>query len=216
MKKQKRVVLVAALVLPVLVVVGLWFAMTPPAETPELSAARAEALVRPHSPVLGSSRAQVTLVEFLDPACETCKLFYPEVKKLLAGHAGKVELVVRYAPFHRGSDTMVKMLVAAQRQGKFWPVLEVMLETQQQWAINHQAHPELMWPHLGGLGLDIEQLKQDMKDPAIDAIIQQDLADAATLGVKKTPDFFVNGQPLPRFGYQELRDLLLDEVNRVY
>ncbi|WP_426415745.1 DsbA family protein [Aestuariirhabdus sp. LZHN29] len=216
MNKRKRVVMVVGLLLPLLAIAGVWFSMSGPKPAPELSIARAEALVRPHSPVLGSSHAKVTLVEFLDPACGTCKLFYPEVKKLLAGQAGKVELVVRYAPFHRGSDNMVRMLVAAQRQGKFWPVLEKMLETQQQWAINHQAQPQIFWQYLGGMGLDIEQFKLDMKDPAIDAIIKQDLADAATLGVKKTPDFFVNGQPLPRFGFQELRDLLLDEVNRVY
>jgi protein-disulfide isomerase len=30
-----------------------------------------------HSPVLGPQGAPVTIVEFFDPACETCHAFYP-------------------------------------------------------------------------------------------------------------------------------------------
>ncbi|MCL6415583.1 DsbA family protein [Aestuariirhabdus sp. Z084] len=216
MNKQKRVLWIVSILLPLLAIIGLWYGLATPKPAPELSAAKTEALVRDHSPVMGSSRAKVTLVEFLDPACETCRLFYPEVKKLLAGHAGKVELVIRYAPFHKGSDYMIKLLESARRQGKFWEVLEIMLQTQPQWASHHNPQPQLIWQHLGGLGLDIAKLKQDMQDPSVEAIVRQDLADAATLGVKKTPDFFVNGQPLPQFGLQQLRDLLLEEVNRVY
>ena len=40
-------------------------------------------LVRMHSPVLGPQNAPVTIVEFFDPACETCRAFYPVVKDLL-------------------------------------------------------------------------------------------------------------------------------------
>ena len=34
-------------------------------------------LVRPHSPVIGPRDARVTIVEFFDPSCETCRAFYP-------------------------------------------------------------------------------------------------------------------------------------------
>ena len=40
--------------------------------------------------------------------------------------------------------------------------------------------------------LKSEQVKKDMNDPAIVKIIEQDLADAKTLNVQKTPGFFVN------------------------
>lgn len=35
-----------------------------------------------------------------------------------------VRLVIRYAPFHSGSDKVVKLLEAAKRQDKCLPVLE--------------------------------------------------------------------------------------------
>ena len=55
-----------------------------------------------------------------------------------------------------------------------------------------------------------------MNDPEIAGLIQQDLADAKTLNVRKTPGFFVNGKPLSRFGYQQLQELVESEINKYY
>ena len=43
--------------------------------------ARAAALASEHSPTPGDPDAPVHIVEFLDPACETCAVFYPHVKR---------------------------------------------------------------------------------------------------------------------------------------
>jgi protein-disulfide isomerase len=64
--------------------------------------------------------------------------------------------------------------------------------------------------------LDVEQLKNDMADPAIVKIIEQDLADANTLNVHKTPGFFVNGKPLQTFGYEQLQQLIESELKANY
>jgi protein-disulfide isomerase len=55
-----------------------------------------------------------------------------------------------------------------------------------------------------------------MNDPEIVKLINQDLADAKTLNVRKTPGFFVNGKPLSRFGYQQLKELVDSEINKYY
>ena len=47
-----------------------------------------------------------------------------------------------------------------------------------------------------------------MNDPEITKLIQQDLADAKTLNVRKTPGFFVNGKPLQRFSRTQLQQLV--------
>lgn len=75
-----------------------------------------ERLVRMHSPVLGPKSAPVTLVEFFDPACETCRAFYPVVKDLMSRYPQDVRLIIRYAPFHQGSDQVVRLLEASRRQ----------------------------------------------------------------------------------------------------
>ena len=170
-------------------------------------------LVRMHSPTLGKPDAPVVIVEFIDPACETCSVFYPLVKDILAAHPDQIHLVLRYAPFHNGSDKVVAVLEAARKQGKFWPALEALLATQADWSPHHTPQVDLIWPHLEGLGLDMEQIRADMTSPAIANLIAQDLADGETLKVNKTPEFFVNGRPLPSFGYEQLKILVSDELN---
>jgi protein-disulfide isomerase len=181
-----------------------------------VSEAEDSPLERAYSVSQGPADARVVLVEFFDPACETCREFHSHVKELVAAHPGKVRLVLRYAPFHQGSDTMVLILEAARRQGRFRETLEVMYETQPQWASHHQPHPERIWQFLPRAGVDVEQIRKDMQDPDLMAIVQQDLADGRALGVRKTPQFFVNGKPLLQFGRTQLKTLLDSEVAAQY
>ena len=173
-------------------------------------------LVRFHSPSIGEASAKVHIVEFFDPACETCRDFYPFVKSLMDAHPGRIRLSVRYAPFHRGSDEIVKLLEAARRQGKYWQTFEALLAAQPRWVVNHTARPELAWAALAGLGLDLERLKAEMSSPALAQVIRQDLDDAVKLGVTKTPEFFVNRRPMPQFGYEELKTLVERALRDAY
>ena len=182
----------------------------------QLAQQYANALIPAHAIKKGDPNAKVTIVEFFDPACHTCKEFHPIIENLLKKYPTKINLVVRYAPLHPGSDQMVAILEAVRKQGQFWNVLELMFESQQYWTVNHVAKPELFWGFLKGYGFDIDRIKQDMRDPAIAEIIQQDLADGQRLGATKTPTYFVNGKPLPSFGYQQLMNLVQSELTANY
>jgi protein-disulfide isomerase len=176
----------------------------------------ASTFIREHSSTIGSSDAKVFLVEFMDPACETCAAFSPLVKQIMDANPGKIKLVLRYAPFHEGADYFVKILEASKKQGKYWETLDIMFKFQPYWTRHHKALPEKIWPILANAGLNTDKLKKDMKDPAIDKLIEQDLADAKTLNVRKTPGYFVNGKPLVTFGRQQLYDLIRSEINTQY
>ena len=173
-----------------------------------------EALVRPYSPVYGNPAAKVTIVEFLDPACETCGAFYPIVKGIVNASFSQVRLVVRYAALHKGSDTAVRILEAARQQGKYWEVLERTLATQPQWAAHHNPQPELIWQLIADTGLDVAKAKAAANSPEIDQVLRQDMADMKTLKVDKTPGFFVNGTPLVEFGVAQLKALVEQEVRK--
>jgi protein-disulfide isomerase len=80
-------------------------------------AARAAALASEHSPMLGEANAKVHIVEFLDPACETCALFFPMVKNWMKEVPGQIRLSVRHVAFHKGSDYAVKVLEASRKHG---------------------------------------------------------------------------------------------------
>jgi protein-disulfide isomerase len=170
------------------------------------------AFVRGYAQRLGPRDAKVTLVEFFDPGCESCAAMSPHVKAILDAHPGQVQLVLRYNPLHQGADTAVKMLEAARKQGKYWETLQLMFDTQSQWASHHHPTPERLFEFLPSLGLDITRLEREMQGMDIAHILQQDMVDAKTLGARKTPTFFVNGKPLPSFGVPQLQALVASEV----
>ena len=79
------------------------------------TAARQAARASEHSPTIGDPGAKVHLVEFLDPACETCALFYPMVKQWMAEVPGEIRLSVRHVAFHTGADCAVRILEASRK-----------------------------------------------------------------------------------------------------
>ena len=211
--KQRNIFIAAAVLLIAAFVVGAFFYKNQKAEqAAQMAKQNQTALVRAHSPSFGNPDAPVHIVEFLDPACGTCRQFYPLVKTLMAEHPGRIRLSVRYAPFHPGSDQVVKILEAARKQAQFRQALEALLSAQADWVVNHSAQVDSVWKHLDGLGLDMNRIRADMNSPEIAELIAQDLADAKTLNVTKTPEFFVNGKPLPSFGFDELKKLVGDAL----
>jgi len=169
-------------------------------------------LVRMHSPVFGPQNAPVTIVEFFDPACETCRAFYPIVKSLMAQYPDEVRLVIRYAPFHPGSDQVVKLLESSKAQGKYLAVLEAVLAAQPAWADHGQPNIENAFKVAEQAGLNLTQARQDIEKPGMQALLQQDIEDLTALQVRKTPTFFVNGRSLPSFGPDQLAALVAEEV----
>ena len=178
--------------------------------------ARAAALASEHSPTVGDPGARVHIVEFLDPACETCAMFYPLVKQVMAQNPGKIRLSVRHAAFHEGSEFVVRLLEASRKQDKYWQTLETLFATQAQWAVNHTVQPQLALQAVAGVGLNLEQLTADMNAPDVVERAQRDHADAMALKVTATPEYFVNGRPMPSFGEQQLLTLIGEELQKAY
>jgi protein-disulfide isomerase len=138
--KQKTLFIVSAVVLLLaFVAAALFYSSQKEKAANELAESNRAALIRMQSPTEGNPNAPVVIVEFFDPACETCSAFYHRVKKLMAAHPDQIRLVLRYAPFHTGSDKVVAVLEAARKQGTFWPALEALFSSQRDWAANHTA-----------------------------------------------------------------------------
>jgi protein-disulfide isomerase len=210
---NRRVIVIATSFLALCLFVGAAFVYKRGSEPPA-PVLGGDTFERPHSPVIGPQAAPVTIVEFFDPACEACRAMYPYVKRILSTYPTQVRLVVRYTPLHTGSDEAVRILEAARAQGKFETVLETLLARQSEWASHHQPNLEQAWQVAASAGLDMERARREAFTPAIDRVLEQDLADVRANDVRKTPTFFVNGKPLPSFGPQQLYDLVTEEVRR--
>lgn len=176
--------------------------------------ARQAALASEHSPTLGDPGAKVHIVEFLDPACGTCATFFPMVKKWMAEVPGDIRLSVRHVAFHSGSDYAVRILEASRKQDKYWQTLEALLASQHQWVQNHVVQPDKIAPAISGVGLNMERLTADMHAVEVKQRIAQDKNDSVILKVSATPEYFVNGRPLLKFGQQQLADLIREELRK--
>ncbi|MEW6361484.1 MAG: thioredoxin domain-containing protein [Acidobacteriota bacterium] len=181
----------------------------------------AETLVRPDSPTMGPADAPVTLVEFLDPECESCAAFAPAVKKIMKDYDGKIRLVVRYMPLHPNSLSAATFTEAAGEQGKYWQAQDMLFQKQPEWGTKHgpNAGPPadinaLFKKYAAELGLDMSKMDAAFAENRYNSKIQRDLKDGQTLGVRQTPTFFVNGRRLARFSESDLRALINEELKR--
>lgn len=177
-------------------------------------------LVRPDSPTLGPADAKVTVVEFLDPECESCGAFAPQVKAMLKEYEGKIRFVVRYMPLHRNAKMAAQYTEAAGEQGKYWEMQEKIFAMQGEWGEKHGVAPTaptapvstLFEEYAKELGLNVEQLNAAAGNPKYAQKADRDLKDGQALGVRQTPTFFVNGRKLARLSMPDLKAMINEEL----
>ncbi len=216
-KSNGRTKIILAFIGVVVVAVVAAISLQDRDKTTPLEAVRADveaALASTHAPTFGEPDAKVHIVEFLDPACEACALFYPMVKNWMSQVPGQIRLSVRHVPFHSGADYVVQVLEASRKQGKYGETLEALLATQSQWTRNHVVVPEQVGPAIASVGLDMARIEADMNSIEVLRNMEQDQQDAIFLKISKTPTYFVNGRALPSFGAQQLADLVREELEK--
>jgi len=225
-KEIKTLGLIAVVVIIVAAIGTIYYRSSTPAAKAPVSTSNSNKptgeLIRPDSPTLGPADAKVTLVEFYDPECETCAVFGPIVKKILKENDGKMKVVMRYMPLHPNSVAAANFLEAAGEEGKYWQAQEMLFQKQGEWGTKHGAPPsasapsikELFDKYAMELGLDLNKVNSAIKENRYGAKIERDKKDGQGLGVRRTPTFFVNGRELVRFGEQELRALIDEELRK--
>lgn len=223
MKKEVWILLAIALVVVVGGLVGASYYRGSVQKAP-VQPGVSENLVRPDSPSLGPADAKVTVVEFLDPECESCAAVAPQVKSLLKEYDGRVRFVVRYMPLHRNAKMAAQYIEAAGEQGKYWEMMEKLFAEQGEWGekhgpAGHNATPpgpvsELFEKYGTEIGLDPDQLNAAAGQRKYAEKAERDLRDGQALGVRQTPTFFVNGRRLARLSMADLRTLINEELNR--
>ena len=212
MSRRTAVIIISLLAIAGFLAAAFFYKGKEPAPQVVVPVQSNSALLRFNAPSFGPAKAPVTIVEFFDPSCESCRAFYPIVKQMMAKHPEDVRLVLRYVRLHVGSEEAIRLLESARKQGVFAPVLEAVLESQPKW--HDDATAAAAWEAAALAGLDVEKARSQMMSPDITAAIERDAQDAKTLGVKGTPTFFVNGKPLLSFGAQPLYDLIRSEISQ--
>lgn len=169
-------------------------------------------LVRPDSPSLGPADAKVTLVQVLDPECESCRRAAPIVKQILKDYQGKVRLVVRYYPHHFNSEIAIKAIEAAGEQAKYWEMHDLLFDNQPVWGAKKTSQEELIFKYAQEIGLDMQKFRDAVNHPKFIEKIERNRSDSRALGIRRTPTFFVNGERLLGTGLESLRTAINKEL----
>jgi protein-disulfide isomerase len=147
--------------------------------------------VGPRDHVLGPERAAVTIVEYGDFECPTCKQAMPAVKMMLRRFEGRVRFAFRHFPVEDAHPHALLAAVAAEcaaAQGQFWAMHDLLFD--------NQAHLETEDLHRYGmhLGLDTTAYAAALDDPAHVQRVRADLASGKRSGLRATPGFFIDGK----------------------
>jgi len=164
--------------------------------------------------ILGSETASVTLVEYGDFQCPACASFHPIVKRILEETGSStVRFVFRHFPLqqHANAFPSARAVEAANLQGKFWEMHDMIYENQSDWESISNAVP-IFIGYAKTLNLDIVKFEADMKLPEIEKIISDGYKAGVKANIRATPTFFVNGKQIQNVGNYESFKKIIDDA----
>ena len=121
-----------------------------------------------------------------------------------------VSYVVKHFPLanHKFAHQSAMAALAAGKQGKFWEFHSQLLENHKQ--LNEQKILEIA----GELGLNIDQFNQDRQSASSRKLIQEDIEDGKSIGVRGTPSMFMNGRRINNRDLGTLPELIVRELGK--
>ena len=142
------------------------------------------------SPVTGPANAPITLVEFSDLQCPYCSKAVAQINATLKAYPNDVRLIFKQYPLDSHPEAAISAAasLAAHRQGKFWPMHDVMFANRSK--LSRQSI--LAWAK--DIGLDMKRFTADLDSDAIRKAVLRDQADGDKAGVEATPTVFLNGR----------------------
>lgn len=152
----------------------------------------------PNAPVLGNPDGDVTVIEFFDYNCPYCRQAMPEVQAMLDADPN-VRLVYREWPIlGDGSVFAAKAALASRNQGKYeefhWALM----------GMEGRAEEASVLRIADLVGLDVNQLLEDMDGAEIAEHIETTSRLSQALGFNGTPSFVIGDELLPGFVEAEL------------
>jgi protein-disulfide isomerase len=169
---------------------------------------KVQGLTSDDSPLRGSPMAPVTIYEFSDFQCPHCRIASPMLKKVVEESNGKVKLVFKQYPLpgHPRARDAAKATVAAQKQGKFWEMHDLLFENQE---VLQTANLD---DYAKKLGLDMKRFKADMASKETEKKVDADIAEGHKAGVDSTPSIYVNDRRFV-FPPDQLGDYVREELD---
>ena len=164
----------------------------------------------PRDYAVGPKDAKVQIVEFFDYNCGFCKRSTDWIQETIAQNPDEVRVVFKEMPSLTGptgsSYIAARAALAAQRQGKYSKFHFALMSER---ALSEKRIMQLAEQN----GMDVEQLKRDMEDAAIDRQIRDNLDLANQIpALTGTPFFVINERFVSGGKMEELASILSEEL----
>jgi protein-disulfide isomerase len=161
------------------------------------------------APFKGPADAKVTIVEFSDFQCPYCAKAAVEASQVSQKFPKDVKLVFKQFPLedHSQASLAAEASLAAQAQGKFWPLHDKMYANFRQ--INHARI--LVWATEAGL--DMNRFRTELDGHKYAARVKAEEQEGEAAGVGGTPTFFINGKKFNGvFEVNAIAPIIADEL----
>jgi protein-disulfide isomerase len=147
--------------------------------------------------IRGNADAPVTLEEFGDFQCPPCGSISSFLDELVKEYDPHLRIVFRNLPLqiHQHARDAALAAEAAGLQGRFWEMHDLLYREQATWSKSDNTR-ELFESYAGMIGLNLDQFKKDMEGERARARVDSDRERANSLGVKLTPDVFINDRQI--------------------
>ncbi len=164
----------------------------------EIDQFRGENKYKVQGNVLGDEDAQVIVYAYSDYQCPICPVHNNMMHKL-AKDLKNIKIVHKnlpldmscnpylQSPFHYGSCIDAKYAVAAEKQGKFWEMNNMLFEKKPQTEVQ-------ILDLIQDMGLDIEKLKKDANSAETALKVKNDIDDAYKAKIIGTPSTVIDGK----------------------
>ncbi|MFF9215261.1 Na+/H+ antiporter NhaA [Streptomyces viridosporus] len=141
--------------------------------------------------IAGPPDAPLTLVEYGDFECPFCARTTGVAQELRQRFGDRLRYVFRHLPLldvHPHSELAARAAVAADAQGRFWQMHDLLFAHQD------QLEFEDIVGYAAQLGLDVERFLEDLDSERTAARVRADVASAEASGARGTPTFFLGSR----------------------
>ncbi|KKW42593.1 MAG: DSBA oxidoreductase [Candidatus Magasanikbacteria bacterium GW2011_GWA2_56_11] len=144
--------------------------------------------VRPGNPITGNPDGQVTILAFVDFECPFSQEGYPLFKAILDTYGPTARVVLKHLPLstiHPDAAPAAEAAACAGEQDKFWDYADRLFTSK-------KLAREDLTAAAAELELDLNRFNRCLVSGKYRGDIEQDMRDAAELGVRGTPTYFIN------------------------
>jgi protein-disulfide isomerase len=147
--------------------------------------------VRASDHVRGPRLAPVTIVEYGDFECPTCRAAEPGVRMVLERSPNAVRLIYRHFPIesaHPHALMAAEAAEAAAAQGRFWEMHDLLMRE------GARLGRAALEQYAVDISLDLALFRASLDDEIYRQRVREQIEGANRSHLRATPGFFVNGQ----------------------